>query len=151
MELQNKNFIKGNLTITKSIKGVILNRVHETNKVVSSAGYGRNLIVRQLAGDTTYGIAVTSGAIGDDNTPATDSDTGLGNAVFSNITVEASTFSGDSCTFSFFILDSELPNGTYYEFGLFIGTQLLARAVFDTPYVKGASEDTRIDYSIQIL
>lgn len=150
LQVQDKGGIKGRLHIRKYKHGILIAEQHETNKVVSSNGHGRNLIVRQLAGDTTHGIEVDEGKIGDDNTAPTDSDTDLGNAVVSNITVEASSFSNDEATFSFFILDGDLADGTYHEFGMFIGGQMLNRALFTNPYSKSTGEDTRVDVTITL-
>lgn len=150
MNMQEQNGITGTLTITKLKNGKVVSVQEETNKVVSSNGYGRNLLVRQLTGDTTYNIQIDEAKIGDDGTAPVDGDTDLGNAVLSNIVVETSSFSNDECSFSFFILDGDLPDGTYREFGLFIDGQMFSRALFNTPYAKSASEDTRIDYRISI-
>lgn len=147
---ENSSTITGKLTISKYKDGKLVHLQKESNKVVSSSGHGRNLLVRQLTGDTTYGIQIDEGKIGTDNTAPVDANTDLGTVTLDGIVVEASSFTGDECTFSFFILDASLPDDTYNEFGLFIGSQMFARAVFDTPYVKGANEDTRIDYQISI-
>lgn len=141
----------GHLTIsTYDQEGNLLREQFETNRVVSSDGYGRNLIIRQLAGNKTYGIEVDEGRIGNDDTTPTDSDTDLGNAVTSDIIVEDTDFSNDEVSFQFFVLDADLPDGTYEEFGLFIDGQMLARSVFDSSYSKSSGENTRIDYTLTL-
>ncbi len=80
--------IGGYLTIKTYKDGVLVRQVGPfKNKVVSSAGYGRNLILRALAGDTTYPIEIDSAAVGDSNTAAADGNTGLGNSLVSGIAI----------------------------------------------------------------
>jgi len=140
----------GKLTIRKYKNGKLISVQKETNKVVSSSGYGRNLVIRQLANDQTYGIAINSAKIGDDDTPPTNGDTDLGNAIVSGILVANQSVSNDSATFQFFISAGTLPDGTYEEFGMFIGGRLFSRAVFSSPYSKSVGEDTRVDYQITL-
>lgn len=143
--------LTGHLTITSyDLDGNLLREQHETNRVVSSDGHGRNLIIRQFTGDTSYGMKVDEGKIGTDDTAPTDSDTDLGTVVTSGIIVESSSVSNDQGTFQFFILDGDLPDGTYNEFGLFIGGQMLARSVFTNSYSKSAGENTRVDYTLAL-
>lgn len=148
MELKEDLKITGKLTIRKYKGGKLIHTQHETNKVVSSSGHGRNLLIRQLAGDITYGIEIDSGKIGTDATAPVDGNTDLGTVVLDGITVEKATFSNDTATWSFFIIDSALANGTYNEFGMFIGSQMFSRAIFSSPYSKSTGESTRVDYQI---
>jgi len=149
-KLKNNLSFIGELTIRKYINGKLISTQKETNKVVSSSGYGRNLVIRQLANDQTYGIAIDSAKIGDDDTAPANSDTDLGNAIVSGILVANQVVSNDSATFQFFISAGTLPDGVYEEFGMFIGGRLFSRAIFASPYSKSAGEDTRIDYAISI-
>jgi len=48
----------------------------------------------------------------------------------------------------FFIVDAELPDGTYTELGMRTGSILYTRALFSTPYVKVAGRDTIIRYTL---
>jgi len=142
--------IKGVLKIRGYRNGVLISEQNETNLVVSSSGYGRNLIVRQLTGNTDYGIEINQGKIGDDGTAPSESDTDLGNVILDGILIEKSIFLNDEATFSFFITDSSLADGTYKEFGMFIGGQLFSRAIFSEDYIKSTNQSTRIDYSISL-
>lgn len=148
--LKSKGGMTGRLTISKYKDGKLISEQKEENRVVSSAGHGRNLLIRQLTGDTTYGLEVDEGKIGTGTTAPVDGDTDLETAVLSNITVESTSFSNDEATFSFFILDGDLADGTYDEFGLFIGGQLLARSVFTNSFSKSAGENTRVDYTLTL-
>lgn len=150
LQVKENNGIKGRLRIRKYKHGILVAEQKETNKVVSSAGHGRNLLVRQLTGDTTYGLEIDEGKIGTGNTAPVDGDTDLETAVLSSITVESTTFTNDEATFSFFILDGDLADGTYYEFGMFIGGQMFNRALFTNPYSKSTGEDSRIDVTISL-
>ena len=118
------------------------------NKIVSSSGYGLNIIARILSGDTTYGLTITQAKIGDDNTPPTLADTGLGNAVLSNIPVANQSVSNSVVTLLFFMADIDLPNGTYEEFGIFCTNQLFARSIISPAYTKASNEDTQAEYEL---
>lgn len=122
-----------------------------SNRVVVSDGYGKNIILRQIAGNTTYTIGIDSGAIGTGtNTPA-DSDTGLQTAVLSNIDLAYVEYSSTSeVVLSFFIPDASLTNGNYTEFGVFMDGRLFGRVLFGSTYSKGSGEDTTIEYTITI-
>jgi len=151
MKVQEQTGLKGTLWIrTYDKQGNLLRTQMEDNLVVNSSGHGRNLVVRQLGGDTTYGIEIDAGAIGDDDTTPTDSDTDLANAVVSSISPSAKVVSNDTVTVQYFLTDASLPDGTYKEFGNFIGSQLFSRAVFSSNYSKSSGEDTRIDYQIKL-
>lgn len=121
------------------------------NRVVSADGYGKNILVRQIGGNTTYAIGVDSAAIGTGtNTPA-DSDTGLQTAVLSNIDLALAEFpAANQVILSFYIADGDLTNGNYTEFGIFMNSRLFARALFGSTYSKGTGEDTTVEYTITI-
>lgn len=152
-DFKEENGIKGEYTITVYKAGTkeILRKIGPIkNLVVSSSGYGRNLILRRLAGDVTYGIEITNGKIGTGtNTPA-DSDTDLQTAVVSTIDVADTNVSNDVAIISFFLTDAQLTNGTYTEFGMFIGAQLFARSIISPSYTKSSNEDTSIDYTLTL-
>lgn len=118
------------------------------NKVVSSSGYGRNLVLRRLIGDTTYGIAIDSAKIGSGTTAPTDSDTDLQTAVVSGISISNSSVSNDVATIDVFISDGTLPNGTYGEFGFFISGRMFSRILISPVYTKASGEDTTFTYTL---
>lgn len=121
------------------------------NLVVASDGYGKNILVRQIGGNTTYAIGVDSAAIGTGTNAPAASDTGLQTPVLSGIDLSSTEFpTSSSVTLSFFITDAQLANGTYTEFGIFMNLRLFARSLFSIAYTKGTGEDTTIDYTITI-
>lgn len=120
------------------------------NKVVSTSGYGRNLIVRRLAGDETYGSEIDSAAIGTGSAAPTDADVALGAAVLSGIAITEAVVSNDELTLNIFITDSALADGTYNEFGLFIGGRLFARSLIVPAYAKTANRDTTVEYVVTL-
>lgn len=142
----------GSLVIKTYKDGVL---VRETapmkNKIVAgSGGYGRNLVIRQLAGDTTYGIEIDSAAIGDDNTTPADSDTALGNSLVSGISVSNVSVSNDEVVFDFFASNATLPDDEYKEFGMFIGGRLFSRVLISPTYTKATGEDTIFSYTVTL-
>lgn len=126
------------------------------NLVVSSAGYGRNLICQRLAGTNTYSLNVTHGEMGTSSTSATNADTALGAAVARGALTSASVVN-NAVVLQFFFADGALSNGTYREFGSFIdgtgtlGTgRMLNHVLFGTPYNKASGEDTTIEVDITV-
>lgn len=121
------------------------------NKVVSgSGGYGRNIVARQLAGDTTYGIEIDSASIGDDNTPVVDSDTNLGNAIETGIPLTNITVANNVVSIDVFLADANLPDDTYEEFGFFCNSRLFSRLIISPAYVKVTGEDTLFTYTLTL-
>jgi len=148
---KDKGGISGVLTITKFKDG---KKIWESkpmkNRVVSSAGYGRNLIMRKLAGDNVYGIEIDSAAVGDNNTAPADGNTGLGNSLVSGISITNSVATDDVLDIDVFANDATLPDDTYEEFGLFIGAQLFSRVIISPAYTKSAGEDTLFTYQLEL-
>lgn len=124
------------------------------NKVVSSSGYGRNIVIRNLVGDDTYQIEIDGAIIGTGTTAPADSDTGLVTpttlTTISVIPVASYLISNDTVIISFFVTDADLPNGTYKEFGMKCGSQLFSRALITPNFTKGSNQNTSIDYTIQL-
>lgn len=119
------------------------------NRIISgSGGYGRNLLLRQMHGDTTYAIEIDSASIGTDDTAPADSDTGLGASVLASIAVAQSNIADDELSFDFFIPDGDLADGDYKEFGLFMDGRLFARSLISPAHTKSTNEDTTISYLI---
>jgi len=116
------------------------------NLVPKNSNSGVNLLVDAITDGKD--IQIDEGKIGTDNTAPSDSDTDLGSVSVSGITVQSTSITTNTVTFSFFLTDSQLSNGTYEEFGLFESGNLFARSLFDSSYTKGTNEDTRIDHKI---
>lgn len=154
IKLKEKYRISGKfriITFEAGTKKILRKSKWHTNLVVSNTNRGINLVLKRLIGNKTYDLEITQAKIGDDNTAATDNDTDLGNAILSGIavaTVEETTTS--QITLEFFIADAELPEDTYEEFGIFAEDQLFARSIIDPAYVKSISEDTKVEYVINL-
>jgi hypothetical protein len=120
------------------------------NKFVSSEGYGRNLILRQMAGDDTLPIEITKVALGDDDTAAADIDTGLGNELVDDIALTTISAANNVLSLDVFVADANLADDTYAEFGVFATDRLIARVVMDPAYTKATGEDTLFSYELTI-
>ncbi|MER0170345.1 MAG: hypothetical protein DU489_07025 [Nitrosomonas sp.] len=118
------------------------------NKVVSSNGYGRNLILRQMAGDTTYPIEIDSVSVGDGAVAPVDGDTALGNSLVSGINITNMTVVNNVLTIDVFVADGNLPDDTYSEFGLFANGRLISRIIISPSYTKSTGEDTLFTYEM---
>lgn len=120
----------------------------QKNLVVAGTGTGKNILVRQLANDTTYPISITLGAIGTGSTAPAASDTGLETQVLGSIPIADSTVGTSSLAITFFITDAQLANGTYREFGVFCAARLFARSLISPVFVKSSNQNVTIEYSI---
>lgn len=120
------------------------------NLVVSSTGYGKDIITRQLGGDTTYAIEIDSAKIGTSATAPAVSDTDLVASVLSGIDVASVSFGTATVIFSFFIPDADLANGTYRELGIFCNGRLFARSLISPEFIKGSNENSTIDYTLTV-
>lgn len=138
------------ITIRDSITGEVKRVIGQVkNLTVASTGYGKDIVTRQLGGDTTYAIEIDSAKIGTGTTAPTVADTDLETAVVSGITVALTEFPVvGQVLLSFFIPDGDLANGTYTEFGIFANGRLFARSLITPSFTKGANENTTIDYTI---
>lgn len=145
--------IKGSYVIKKwcSITGKLLWQSKPIeNLVVNGTGYGRNIIVNQLAGVTTYPIAINSASIGTGTNVPADSDTGLQTSVLSGILVSDTVISSNMLTLTFYITDAQLANGTYREFGVFCTGRLFARSLITPVFTKGSNQNISVDYTFTL-
>lgn len=149
---KDSNFVGGELTICTFRKGILQRHIGPIpNKVVSSSGgYGRNIIARQLIGDTTYPIEIDSVALGDGATAPADANTGLGNSLVSGLSITEATVSNNVVTIKVFAADIDLPDDTYSEFGLFCNGRLFARILITPSYTKETGEDTLFVYELTL-
>ena len=153
MKMKNNLGIYGSYVIKvfDYITGVLISQSEPIkNRVVNSSGYGRNIVIRQLAGDATYPIEIDSAAIGTGSTAPVDGNIGLGASVLAGILVANVVVSSDSVVFTFFINTNDLTNGTYNEFGLFCNGQLFARSIISPALVKGTNQNVVVDYTITL-
>lgn len=131
---------------------VLPSRVSEWHKnlIVSSSGYGLNIICRQLSGDDSIPMEIAEMQIGTGNTAPASGNTGLQTPVATGILRADQTVTNNEVSLSFFASDLELPDGTYKELGIFSGAvgdrRLFARSIISPDYTKGSAEDTTIEY-----
>ena len=155
MQIENAG-IKGEFKVTKlNAKGeVIYVTDWQKNLVVSSNGFGRNLIARRLAGITATPIAITKLTLSTNDTTPAVADTSLGGTQVDTDVQFITVSTGGQANvidFSAFYTDADLANGTYSKIGVKMGTILLTSALLDTPIVKDTGEQFRIDYRVSIL
>lgn len=122
------------------------------NLVVSSDGYGLNVICRQLVGDTSIPIEVSELQFGTGTTAPVAGNTGLETMTVEDVARATQSISNGQVTMTFFAADLDMANGTYTELGIFCGTagsrRLFARSLISPSYTKGSAEDTTVDYVI---
>jgi hypothetical protein len=139
---------KGEVKWIKSKDGIILAESEfMPNKIVANDNRGIYLFLDRLAAINTHSANIRYADIGDDNTPATASDTDLGNGLV-RAQIGAVSRSGLTADFRFFYADTLTPDDTYEEFGMFVdgstavgSGQLFNHLVFSTPLVKATGED----------
>ena len=154
MQIENTG-IKGKFRVTEfNAKGEV---VHVTdwqkNLVISSNGFGRNLIARRLAGVTATPIAITKLTLSTNDTTPTVADTSLGGTQVDTDVQFITVSTGGQANvidFSAFYTDADLANGTYNKIGVKMGTILLTSAMLDVAIVKDTGEQFRIDYKLNI-
>lgn len=151
LKQNDNNRVSGTLTIRKFRAGrEVFKSAALPNKVVTSSGYGRNLLARALGGDATYTVEIDSAKVGDSSTAAADADTDLGNALVSNIPITNKTASDNVLTVDVFVADANLPDDTYEEFGLYCDGRLFARIIISPAYTKASGEDTLFTYTLTL-
>ncbi len=137
--------MKGRYKITTLEKGRV---VHQTdwikNLVMVGPLNGVGLITEHLFGNTTYPLEITSASIGTGSTAPAVTDTALVAQVLADIPVRTKSKTTTMLSFSFFIPNIDLPNGTYREFGLWSGTRLFARSLILPVYTKATGQDAII-------
>lgn len=153
MKIKGSSLVKlaGYLTIKKFRDGELVWQSERIrNKVVTSEGYGRNLILRWLAGDAALPIVIDTASLGDDDTAAANGDTDLGNPLVEDIPITNATATDNVLNVDVFVSDANLPDDTYEEFGLFMSGRLLARIIISPAYTKASGEDTLFSYELTL-
>ena len=150
--------LKGKFRVitTDSITGeVIATTPFYHNLVMDGTDTGFNLLLKRLIGTTTYSLNISHLDIGTNATTPALSDTTALTGVVARAEKATATISGSSATFRFFFADAELANGTYQDVRMVIdgtatlGTgQLFNRALFGSPYTKGANQNSTFEWVI---
>jgi hypothetical protein len=144
--------IRANFTFTTRNEdtGEIVSVKREHNLITSA---GRGEIAKRLAGTQDTTLEITHGALGDDNTAPSSSNTTLGNET-TRIATSSQTYSANIAYLSYFF-PAGTGTGTYEEFGNFIdGTSspdtgtLFSHVLMSGS--KAANESLTIDVSYTI-
>lgn len=118
------------------------------NKIMASAGYGVNLLLRQMAGDTAYPILIDGVAFGTGTNAPAEGDTALQTETVSGISpADLTVASAKQLIVDVFVPSGVMPNATYREIGLKMNNRLFARSSLN--YTKTANKDTTIEYTIE--
>ena len=155
IKLKNNFQLKGRYRF-KTFKAGTKELIRETGWIsnlimmnATTGGHGLYLVLNQLLGITTYGLEISQAKIGTSDQAPTINDTDLIVPVVSGIAVaQRQRIADDEIMITFFINDSELPNGDYKEFGIFCEAQLFARSLISPTYSKSSGEDSQIDYTL---
>lgn len=144
-----ENRLAGVLTVRKFRDGVLVWESEPMpNKIVMSSGYGRNLVVRALAGDQTYTLTIDSASLGTSNAARADGQTDLVAPTVTDIPITNKTAVDGTLSVDVFVGDANLPNGTYREFGLKCNGRLFASIALASDYVKATGDDTLFTYQL---
>jgi len=126
--------------------------VEQKNILMQSPNYGLDLIIQQLVGMTTYPLALQYGEIGTGVAAPTAVDIALTAPTNRAFVTYQQDYGCTDAIVQFIFSDSQLANGTYYEFGVFAGGtatigsgQLFNHALFSTPYTKVSGQDSTIE------
>jgi hypothetical protein len=134
--------------------------VKQRNLVVYSLNKGYDILVQYLLSGYTgifnFPLGISWGEIGTGATQPTPADMALTTPT-NRMPVSYGMDSGfNEAQLQFFFPDNVLPNGTYLEFGTFIGGSstigdgaMFNHALFTTPYTKSSGVDTtcEVDFS----
>jgi len=125
---------------------------HE-NIVVSSNGYGRNLLARQMTGNNTYSVVIDEMTLSTNDTAPTNADTSLGGTEV-NVPIQILTLStsgqANVIEFSAFFTDGELPNNTYHKVGVKMDGRIFTSALLPSSETKDTGQEYRVDYQITL-
>jgi hypothetical protein len=150
----------GKLSLARELLADGKIEVEQANLVVTSFNSGTDILVQYLIsaylGSFAFPLGIGWGDIGTGNTAPTSADTSL-TAPTNRATVSfAADYQFNTAQLQFFFPDAILANGTYYEFGTFIGGtssigsgQMFNHALFSSPYSKSSGSDTTVECDFQ--
>jgi hypothetical protein len=130
--------------------------VNQKNLVVSSLNYGFDILVQFLisayTGSFAFPLGIAWGEIGTGATTPTVADTALTTPTNRTSITYAADLGFNEAQLQFFFPDATLANGTYTEFGTFIGGtssigsgNMFNHALFGTPYSKSSGADSTVE------
>lgn len=120
------------------------------NLVMKGLDTGTGIIMRQLIGDTSFPLEITSGELGTGSAAPTVADTDLQTPVVTGIAIRRRSATATAVTFELFVTSEEMPDNTYREFALRAGTQLVTRSLISPVFSKSGNQDAIIEYEISI-
>lgn len=133
-------------------------RVKRKNIIVWSLNYGFDILVQFLISAYTGSFAFAAtlgiawGEIGTGSTAPANTDTALTTPTNRAPVSYAADIGFSEAQVQFFFPDNVLANGTYYEFGTFIGGSaslgtgnMFNHALFTSPYSKSSGTDTTVE------
>jgi hypothetical protein len=134
------------------------------NTVVDSANCGidilRQWFVSGLVSSFAYPLGPQWGEIGTGSTTPTTSDVALTTPVArASISNAVNNGAGSDAVLQFYFTDASLANGTYHEFGTFVGGptdtslgsgQMVNHVLFGSAYTKSSGNDTTCEVDITI-
>lgn len=124
----------------------ISEKVYKNKVVTGAGGYGANLLLRQMIGDTTYPIELDEICFGTGTNTPSASDTALQTETVNGIGFADTTLSNNVLVLDIFIPSGSMPDDTYRELGLKMNGRLFTRSAMN--YVKTANKDTTLEYTI---
>ena len=137
---------KGQFTFKSMRNGVVVREQVIPNQVLNTTDRGVQLLIQHMAGVTTNPIDIDTLSIGTGNTARTPTMTDLVTPVTTDIPFADRAAVGNEFEADFFILDSELPDDTYYEVGVFMHGKMYASALISGGFSKVTGEDLLISY-----
>jgi hypothetical protein len=131
-------------------------KVIQKNLIVDSSNCGLDILVQYLIsafnGSFSFPLGIAWGEIGTGTATPALGDTGLTTPTNRSSITFASDISFNEAQTQFFFPDAVLANGTYHEFGTFIGGSstigtgnLFNHALFSSPYSKSSGVDTTVE------
>lgn len=136
----------GEFTIKAMRNGEVVRTMVIKNQVLNTTDRGVQLLIQQMAGVTTNPIDIDTLSIGTDNSARTTTMTNLVAPVTTNIPFADRAAVGNEWQGDFLVLDSELPDDTYYEVGVFMHGKMYASALISGGFSKVTGEDLLISY-----
>ena len=119
--------------------------------MVSSSGYGRNIIARQLAGDTSILLAITAESSWHRQYRRRQtSDRARVNPLVEDIPITNKVAVDDELTVDVFVADGNLPDDTYQRSCFFIGGRMFCRVVIFSCLHQGVGRGYAVSYSLSL-
>jgi hypothetical protein len=138
-------------TVTDSVTGEVKRKsIWHKNLVMNGTNTGVQLIAQNFIADAPASMKIDSASIGTGTTAPSAGDDDLESPVTTGIVIRTKAQIANVVQADFFITDAELPDGSYSEFGIFAGANIVARSLITPTFTKASNEDVTITYEITI-